>query len=295
MQRQMGSQKRTPQELRVKIQLLRYQWESLRTNAEYVRDYKRYRKIWENPRIEYARFWYRLERFFHQKYGISPLNPAVPFPAKCPDTVKRKLTDKEETQSTLWMYFVLMGKAAYCFSPALEDAIRALLEGKPEPNPMRTKIPDNELQERGSIFIAVNLGEPISRIMKGVRSIVVPLQQRKRRITRNKPERVRLLEYERYFKVHQLRERGWSWSAIAKRFYPGDCERDPYYARRKARRDCERWKNVWLQLRHNALTNSIPIFSLGLHSPGILSQQQYFESCKARYEKEKQQRLADSY
>ena len=162
------------------------------------------------------------------------------------------------------------------------------------PKVISRHISDAELKDKVSIFIAVNLNEPMPRILADVRNIVEPLQERKRRLVGSKSDRIRLGEYKLYYKAYRLQQNGLSSTATARRLYPNDYERDPYYARRKVKRDCERWKTIWHPLRTSAL-NTIPIFSPELHAPGILSAQQYFELSKARHEEEKRRKLTDPY
>lgn len=203
-----------------KIRLLYYQWESLRANPQYVRDYALYQKRLLDPKANRRRLGYESEIFFQKRYGISPLNPAVPLPIKLSNLKKKAVTSQERLQLILWTYFVELRKSAYSLSPSLEDSIKARLQRKPKPSPPRRELSDVELKGKSSVIIAVNLNDSISDIVNDVKKIVRPLQERKVQLANKKAERNRPKTYESYFKTYKLRGKGLSWTEIAKKRYP---------------------------------------------------------------------------
>lgn len=138
------------------IELLHYQWESLRVNPEYLRDYKKYRKIWTNLKTEYARIWYKMDFYFKRKYGVVPLDPTASLPLKEP-VAKGNHSEKQIQEFILWLFFVESQRAVRCLSPEIEQHINDLQPMNIPISSSRRKnyqnnLTDKDLKERISLI-----------------------------------------------------------------------------------------------------------------------------------------------
>ncbi len=262
------------------LELIGYQWESLRTNPDYINDYQRYHKIWTNPKIEYARFYPRIEFFFYKKYGISPHDPSIPFPERNPlDSPKKpseKHSDYRIKQIALWFFLYEFQKAARCLSPELEIDFENLVKKRPHRISHNAPMSEEYLRQKLSIVVLINLDAPITRIVREVTKIYNDWQKKRRPFVGDDLTRKRLSEYRNYFKVYRCVNEDMDWSKIAKKTYPADAERDLNYAKRKVKRDYDRWKTIGMQFQKNPLINHRTCFGIP-EPPELISNKKYFD------------------
>jgi len=267
--------KSKPSNIKYALELIKYQWESLRTNPEYTKEYRQFKRIISKPKCNYNRFYPRLYYFFQNKYGIDPLDPSFPFPDKPVKLPKNHdLDGKEFKQFILWIYFVDMVHAAQCLTPQIENLIKRPQETTFFANKPLTS---HELANLHSILVSINIASPIDRILKDVSEIVMDWKKKKLALgEKQQTVRHRAREYKNYFRVYKLKSKCSDWEKIAKQCYPADYTRDKHYAIRKVKRDYARWGKIGYLFKNNPLLAYKMSYSFANKYPELLTQKEYF-------------------
>lgn len=247
------------------LELIKYQWESLRTNSEYIKEYEQLQKLYRKPKFDSWRFQPRLEYYFKKKYGVEPLDPSTPFLAKPVKIPKdRKQSEKELLQYVLWMYFVDLIKAIHYLYPEQEKL--------------------KNIENQHTIPLLITLDASLPKIIAEVSEIVKNRKRKMALTCKQQNIRHRLREYKNYFRVYKLVKKKLTWKNIAKRCYLNDYERDKNYAIRKVKRDYERWKKIGFLFKKHPLLAYRMTYRLGNNPPELLTNQEYYkylqEHCK---------------
>jgi len=187
--------------------ILKIKWEFLRRSPKYINDYNRYiidkDKLKVDERNDFENVLGQVFDRFREKYGVSfPLPPSLSYVDFIKSHCKRP--SNSELSALMGKFHFLaeaeFSKGAYCWS------------GKSK----------NELSGSPLIEITVDLDSHLQRIMCEVEKIVKErLELRRIAVSRGK-KRPRLPEYKKYLSVYDLRQKKWSWKAIARKVAKDD-------------------------------------------------------------------------
>lgn len=257
------------------LEIIKYQWESLRTKPGYIKDYRKFKKLIKHKRFNMNRYTPRVEYWFIKKYGIAPLDPSVQFPIKSPKITKRFNTSSPKfLQYMLWLYFVDMIKSVHCLSPELETYLKS---NKNEPiDYYNAPSSIEELADFPTISLLVTLDAPLPKIIKEITEIVNTWKNRRNKIVKGRLIRYRLKEYRSYYKVFDLKSKGFSWNAIARKCYPLHAEKDIYYAKKKVKRDLTKWEEIGYLFKQHSLLGYKMNFP-NTAPPQLLTNEQYYK------------------
>ncbi|MDP1852913.1 MAG: hypothetical protein Q8L26_01710 [Candidatus Omnitrophota bacterium] len=191
----------------------KYRWEFLRRNKFYLQDYK---NIWlpvvgKNKSREIIKIMY----YFKKKYGLmEPRPPHLPSPE-----YKKGGSDKFVVPFLPWIVI--------CKELLLCEAI----------------LRDRKRIKKGfdKIHLEIDLKFPKKSIMKNVEEVIDNSLAILPKKYENVDSRKRFAHYEGYLKIFDLKNKGWTWNKLAKKFYKNDVDRNELnYAKRKVKRDYER-------------------------------------------------------
>ncbi len=212
-----------------------YKWEFIRRSKSYRNDYDDYVKA-KNRSNGKAVSW-------NSKYGVFAADYRNSYPGRItPNGVEEAVVFFSQFKPSEVLRVDAWSDQALNEGKIDLDNMPYSLEGIKFKKMHGEDIPD--LKRMKTLRLAIDIRCPKKHLIDKFKTMINFYKRLVKDIPTN-DKRKRFGQYDRYLEVYDLKEKGWSWDKLARKFYKGDVERGNLdYAKKKVKRDYDRCKKL---------------------------------------------------